>query len=290
MMTDVEQMNAWGSRGKLRYTLQLPSKTPSNNEIKGMHFHVYKRERWNWRLMIQAALKGQQFQAPIRKAALVIVRSCAGGLDWDNAYGGLKPMLDCLVCASDRNPDGQGLILDDNPVAMPFPPYVKQVKTKRGESMTEVQIYELDDDVCHSDIKEAAWGASGRLVHVLDLPTETLSNNVIKGMHFHTYKSTRNKWRAMVNEALNGAVVAAPIQKAGLVVVRNCAGYLDWDNAYGGLKPMVDCLVAPSKRNPDGLGLIQDDNPVAMPHPPYIQQVKVKRGNGSTQVRVYELQ
>lgn len=288
-MTEVEQLNAWGQRGRLRYTLSLPAQTPSNNEIKGMHFHVYKAERRKWRTLIQAALKGNQFQAPIRKAALVISRQCAGGLDWDNAYGGLKPMLDCLVAPSDRNPDGQGLIQDDNPVAMPFPPYVRQLKGKRGDGTTEVLIYELDDDVCHSELTEAAWGAAGRLVHVLDLPTETLSNNVVKNMHFHAYKKVRNKWREMVQAALKGAPMEAPVQKAGLVVVRNCVGYLDWDNAYGGLKPMLDCLVAPSTRNPDGLGIIQDDNPQNMPHPPYIRQVKAKRGAGSTQVLVYDL-
>lgn len=144
-MRNVDQMRAcaWGWDGELRYDLALPAETPSNNVIKGMHFQVYKTTRWNWRLMLQAALKGHRPEKPIEKAGLIIVRSCAGQLDWDNVYGGLKPMVDCLVAPSVRNPDGLGLIEDDNPVAMPFPPYVEQVKAKRGQGSTRVLIYEL---------------------------------------------------------------------------------------------------------------------------------------------------
>lgn len=142
-MPDVEQMKAWGWDGELKFELALPAETPSNNVIKGMHYHVYKTTRRNWRLMVQAALKGFRPEKPIEKAGLIIVRSCSGQLDWDNAYGGLKPMLDCLVVPSTRNPDGLGLILDDNPVAMPFPPFVKQVKGKPGHGTTTVFIYEL---------------------------------------------------------------------------------------------------------------------------------------------------
>ncbi len=142
-MNDVEQMKAWGWDGELQYELELPAETPSNNVIKGMHFHVYKTTRRNWRLMVQAALKGFRPEKPIEKAGLIIVRRCSGQLDWDNAYGGLKPMLDCLVTPSTRNPDGLGLILDDNPVAMPYPPFVKQVKAKPGHGSTTVFIYNL---------------------------------------------------------------------------------------------------------------------------------------------------
>lgn len=287
-MTGAEQMNAWGQQGALKYAFTLPSETPSNNQIKGMHFHAYKTTRNKWRKLVLAALQNVKPEQPLEKAALVVTRHCAGGLDWDNAYGGLKPMLDCLVSASMRNPDGLGLIKDDNPVAMPFPPFVRQVKAKRGEGFTEIQIFGLEGDV-EPSADETAWGKSGLLRHVLELPVETLSNNTIKGMHFHTYKRAREQWHLMVRSALKGFKSEAPIQKAGLVVVRHCAGYLDWDNAYGGLKPMLDCLVAASPRNPNGLGLIVDDNPTAMPYPPYLQQVKAKRGNGSTQVRIYEL-
>ena len=45
--------------------------------------------------------------------------------------------------ASARNPDGLGLIVDDNPMAMPVAPELWQVKAKRGAGYTECFVYEL---------------------------------------------------------------------------------------------------------------------------------------------------
>lgn len=129
----------------LIYELHLPSETPSNNVIKGMHFHAYKKLRNDWRKSVLTALGNTAPAAPIEHAYLEIDRyCCGGGLDWDNAYGGLKPLLDCLVRQSDKNPDGLGLIADDNPRNMPEPPYVKQLPAKRGEGRTVVRVYSLD--------------------------------------------------------------------------------------------------------------------------------------------------
>lgn len=136
----------WATKGILRYTLHLPEPSPSNNEIKGMHFHVYKKERNAWQQRTEAALAGVDRLPPLQRSFLVIHRECCGGgLDWDNAYGGLKPLLDCLVAPSTRNPSGLGLIVDDNPSNMPFPPFVKQLSAKRGQGKTTVSIYELVD-------------------------------------------------------------------------------------------------------------------------------------------------
>jgi len=129
--------------GILRYALLLPAATPSNNTIKDMHFRAYQKERQGWRLMVLSALKGARPAAPIQRARLVIIRHSAGYLDWDNALGGLKPLLDCLVSASKRNPDGLGLIADDNPVAMPEPPYMRQENCRRRQGHTECYIFEL---------------------------------------------------------------------------------------------------------------------------------------------------
>lgn len=133
------------------------------------------------------------------------------------------------------------------------------------------------------------WGWEGELLYKLEIPEETPSNNVIKGMHFQAYRTLRRLWRFRVISALEGKRPKTPIERSAIVIVRHCAGYLDWDNALGGLKPLLDCLVIPSARNPDGLGLIKDDNPVHMPFPPYMQQVKAKRGQGRTEVLVYRL-
>ena len=127
------------------------------------------------------------------------------------------------------------------------------------------------------------------LIYELHLPAATPSNNAIKGMHFHAYKKLRNGWRANVLAALEGKVTVAPIAMSALEIERYCAGSLDWDNAYGGLKPLLDCLVTPSARNPDGLGLITDDSPTFMPEAPRVFQLPAKRGAGYSVVRIYAI-
>ncbi|PJJ18863.1 hypothetical protein CLU90_2070 [Janthinobacterium sp. 67] len=127
------------------------------------------------------------------------------------------------------------------------------------------------------------------LIYELHLATATPSNNAIKGMHFHAYKKLRNGWRASVLAAIGGKLPAAPISRSALEIERYCAGSLDWDNAYGGLKPLLDCLVVPSARNPDGLGLITDDGPKFMPEAPRVFQLPAKRGAGYAIVRIYAI-
>jgi hypothetical protein len=102
------------------------------------------------------ALGSTRPEKPIEHSLLVIRRHCAGFLDWDNALGGLKPILDCLVAATDRNPDGLGLVRDDNPRSMPYPPFMQQVKAKRGEGYTEILVFEVPEASVPTRTKEAA--------------------------------------------------------------------------------------------------------------------------------------
>lgn len=139
-------MQAWSAPegAVLRYQLELAEKTPSNNEIKEMNHFAYRQLRRMWQLRVWSALNGRRPKQAIERSFLSITRRCAGGgLDWDNAYGGLKPLLDCLVAASSRNPDGLGLIRDDNPTAMPLPPFVRQESAAKGKGSTLLEIYEL---------------------------------------------------------------------------------------------------------------------------------------------------
>lgn len=128
------------------YRFELEGASPSNNAIRDMHYMAYKKVRREWQAQVLYALAeiGHKRAAPISPAILVIDRFSAGQLDWDNAYGGLKPLLDCLVQPSARNPDGLGLIADDNPKAMPFPPIVRQLEAKRGAGKTLLSIYEYN--------------------------------------------------------------------------------------------------------------------------------------------------
>jgi hypothetical protein len=142
----VRALGRWSVKGKLRYELAFAVETPSNNTIKGMHFHAYRKLRKQWQAMVLAGLKGRVPSKPLQKAFLVVERECAGSLDWDNAYGGLKPLLDCLVVPSERNPDGLGVITDDSPKHMPLPPFVEQIRAQRGQGKTRVFIYEIEQD------------------------------------------------------------------------------------------------------------------------------------------------
>jgi len=53
----------------------------------------------------------------------------------------------------------------------------------------------------------------------------------------------------------------AMLRRARVTVYRHSVGTLDADNAYGGCKALIDVLKPASKRNPHGLGLIEDDSP-----------------------------
>lgn len=126
-------------------------------------------------------------------------------------------------------------------------------------------------------------------VYELLLPV-TPSNNVLRGMHYHEYRNLRRKWRDSVLQALRGQKPMRPLQRACLFIERRCSGGgLDWDNAYGGLKPLLDCLVLPTLRNPDGLGLIVDDNPENMPAPPLVSQQSASPGKGSTLLKIFDI-
>lgn len=140
---------------ELVMSLTIPRATPSNNEIKAMHFAVYKKLRETFRGLVADQLHLHHHHlgglargpdgVPISPAWLQIERGKAGvGLDWDNAYGGLKPLLDCLVCPSARNPSGLGIVADDALIHMPYPPLVIQTQLKRGAAeYTRIHVHQL---------------------------------------------------------------------------------------------------------------------------------------------------
>lgn len=144
--------------------------------------------------------------------------------------------------------------------------------------------------ICADAARQGWVPANARLVYSLALSRETLSNNVLRAMHFHAYRTARQQWHMLTRAALGRQPREAALEHAFLVVHRYCAGAgLDWDNAYGGLKPLLDCLVLPNERNPDGLGLIKDDSPGHMPWPPLVRQHGAKPGQGRTELLIYDI-
>jgi hypothetical protein len=65
-------------------------------------------------MIVLSAPKGVRPSQPIQRSKLVIADTTPG-------LGGFKPLLDCLVAASKRNPGGLGFIINDNPLAMTDP-------------------------------------------------------------------------------------------------------------------------------------------------------------------------
>lgn len=127
----------------LRITLSLPFPSPSLNEIRGVHWAAYRKVLKGWQLRVFTALNGRRPAKPLHRAILEVDRYEVGeGLDWDNVYGGLKPILDCLVMPTTKNPFGLGLIVDDSPSHVPLPPFVRQFSSPRNESRTEIRIYD----------------------------------------------------------------------------------------------------------------------------------------------------
>ncbi len=138
------QVPSWCQGAVLRYSWEIGFMTPSNNEIRGMHYKAYMALRQLWQTRVfSRALNGRLPEHPIQQSALVVVRRSSESLDWDNVFGGLKPVQDCLVKKTTKNPSGLGLIVDDNVKHMPFQPYVTQVSAAPGKGSTHFAIFEF---------------------------------------------------------------------------------------------------------------------------------------------------
>lgn len=132
------------SRLELRYRLVIPKASPSNNVIRGLHFQKYRQLRKAWQMELYVALKGRTPKEPLSHSFLSFERAVPGsGLDWDNVVGGLKPIIDCLVTPSSKNPDGLGLIVNDDLEHMPYQPRVTQVVSKGTLPQTTIEVFEV---------------------------------------------------------------------------------------------------------------------------------------------------
>jgi len=122
--------------------IEIPEATPTLNLIKKMHWQPYARLRKHWCILVLEALHGERPKNPIQKCEIYIERHGSRSLDWDNLYGGFKPLLDCLVVATSANPSGLGIIQDDN-TNIVTSLIAKPVKCKRKEEKTIIEIQEI---------------------------------------------------------------------------------------------------------------------------------------------------
>ena len=97
--------------------ISIPIVAPSLNQQKRMHFAAYGRMRARFAMEIWAALGGRiaALRAnPMAFARITITRHNTRGLDYDNWVGAAKPIIDVLRPVSTTNPNGLGIIEDDD--------------------------------------------------------------------------------------------------------------------------------------------------------------------------------
>lgn len=120
---------------------ELPEPTILLNKWQRMHWSARKRHAQQLAWQVRAAL-GVMIKAPLERCDIQIERHSVGLPDWDGLYGGLKPLLDCLVVCSPRNPHGLGVIVDDSPKVVRAL-WARPVKCTQAEQRTVVTIREV---------------------------------------------------------------------------------------------------------------------------------------------------
>lgn len=114
------------------------------NGLRKMHYKAYKKYRDQWAWKIRIAI-GAGKRVPIEKCMIVIKRYSSNMPDWDNLYGGFKPIGDCLVVCSKANPSGLGIIKNDT-VKHIIDLKCIPIKVPRSKEKTIIQILKLPDD------------------------------------------------------------------------------------------------------------------------------------------------
>jgi hypothetical protein len=123
------------------------------------------------------------------------------------------------------------------------------------------------------------------------IPEASILLNVWKRMHWAKQKEYHERLCLLIRSALmtESCRPSVPFQMCKIEVDRFSAGTADWDGLMGGLKPLFDTLVVCTKKNPLGLGLIEDDNPNCIIECPIIRQHKSTRKAASTVVTITEI-
>lgn len=108
--------------GQEKIGIEIPEPWPLLNKWQRMHWRERKRvtERFSWLIRMAAAETLRELSGPIQLCSIHAERyhgrSRVHLPDWDGLYGGLKPVLDCLIPRSARHPHGLGIIQDDSPL------------------------------------------------------------------------------------------------------------------------------------------------------------------------------
>jgi hypothetical protein len=93
--------------------------------------HWTKQREYKRALSTEIArqLPDNPYRKPFEKATVMIRRFSVKEPDYDNAVGGCKALVDCLLVRSETHPWGLGLIRDDSPKHMTSTIECERVKT-----------------------------------------------------------------------------------------------------------------------------------------------------------------
>lgn len=96
----------------------------------------------------------------------------------------------------------------------------------------------------------------------IELPILTPLMNVWQRWHWRV----RGRYVADLSMMIRSKVIpdGKPLQSCVVEIERHSVKLPDWDGLYASAKPVLDCLVVKTKRNPHGIGLIVDDNPACI--------------------------
>lgn len=254
------------------------SLSPSLNTLRGLHYQAYARLRRKYAQEIGSQLTPEwRNRPPLTRATLEAWRYSSKALDWDNALAGLKPIVDCLLPPSDTHPTGLGLLLDDSPVVLPRPVQLEQRPAAPGRGCLVLRLSPFTAQT------EAPLDAP--LVQTWEFPELPPSLNTLRKMHFQQYRTLRQHWSQNF-----GRNPDPPLARAWLSIETWRPRWVDWDNYYGGLKPLLDCLSTARQSNPDGQGWILDDKPSCLAQPRVYQQIGIRPDGIKTVFRLYGFQ
>jgi Holliday junction resolvase RusA-like endonuclease len=116
------------------------------------------------------------------------------------------------------------------------------------------------------------------VIKVNSLPQNTNSNAFRS--HWSKYAETK-RWEKLIGAAVNGNLPRNPVGKARILYIRRSCGTLDWDNLVGCFKPIQDALVR--------CQILSNDSIKEIPEIPVYKQEKVKRGEGSISIEIWEI-
>jgi len=133
----------------LVYILRLPEPTVLLNRWTRMHYRRKTAYMHKLAWMVLAANQGKP-QTTVCQSWVHVERGNPKPFpDLDGLMGGLKPLLDVLVCPSMRNPHGLGFIEDDSQDFLQKLT-AHSVQTKPHQGYTLVHIY------CRAQVRRAA--------------------------------------------------------------------------------------------------------------------------------------